>query len=128
MLKRSGALILTWLYIVTVTGFALNLHYCFNQITSVNINAPAKSCKMLSAGKMKCCKNTHLEVKVKDAHERESPSFFFRAFAFHSPGFCVTDFFIHHGQASTDKYIDRAPPDILSNSMVVFLKNCVFRI
>ena len=72
MIKRSGAFILTLLYLITVTGFALNLHYCFSYVYSVNINTPAKSCSKLLAGKMKCCHDKHFEVKVKDAHQAQS--------------------------------------------------------
>jgi hypothetical protein len=69
MIKRSGVLVLTFLYLVTVSGFAINLHYCFSHICSVNINAPAKSCNKQLAGEMKCCQEKHFEVKVKDAHQ-----------------------------------------------------------
>ncbi len=50
------------LYVVTVSGFALNMHYCFNRLRSVQIDAPANTCtKLLASSKMKCCKDRHIE-------------------------------------------------------------------
>jgi hypothetical protein len=75
MLKKSAAIILLQLYLVTATGFALNLHYCFNRVRSVTIDAPAKSCaKSLAASKMKCCHDKRIEVKVKDSHQPAAKS------------------------------------------------------
>ncbi|RYY18479.1 MAG: hypothetical protein EOP41_10590, partial [Sphingobacteriaceae bacterium] len=65
MLKRSGIVVVVLLYLITATGFAMNLHFCGESIASVKLNEAAKDCGMSS----KCCKNTHLEVKVKDAHQ-----------------------------------------------------------
>ena len=74
MFKRSVAMVLLMLYVITVSGFALNLHYCFNQISSVKVDAPANPCaKVLENSKMKCCKDKHIEIKVKDAHQNNSP-------------------------------------------------------
>jgi hypothetical protein len=70
MLKRSAALILILLYLGTVSGFALNLHYCFNHLSSVKIDAPSKACaKGIAVSKMKCCSDKRIEVKVKDSHQ-----------------------------------------------------------
>lgn len=75
MLKRSAALVLVFLYLGTVSGFALNLHYCFNHLSSVNIDAPPKACaKGISTAKMKCCSDKRIEVKVKDSHQATKSS------------------------------------------------------
>jgi len=73
MIKRLGVCILALLYFITATGFAVNLHYCCNTLASVNIDGPAKSCGALM-GKMKCCKDKHIEVKVKDVHQSQTSS------------------------------------------------------
>ncbi|RYY20012.1 MAG: hypothetical protein EOP41_09370, partial [Sphingobacteriaceae bacterium] len=65
MLKKSGLVLVALLYLITANGFAMNLHFCGESIASVKLNEAAKDCGMSS----KCCKNTHLEVKVKDAHQ-----------------------------------------------------------
>jgi hypothetical protein len=61
------------LYLTTVSGFALNMHYCFNRLASVRIDEQANSCAKLQSSKMKCCKDQKIEIKVKDAHQNNSP-------------------------------------------------------
>ncbi|MBS1524165.1 MAG: hypothetical protein JST19_00865 [Bacteroidetes bacterium] len=75
MLRKPAAIILTLLYLVTATGFALNMHYCFGELASVKIDAPAKTCsKSLFTAKKKCCRDKRIEVKVKDSHEPSAKS------------------------------------------------------
>src|SRR6201991_94323 len=84
MFKRSGAIILTILYVITAMGFALNLHYCGKTITAVKIDAPAKGCNAnMMSGKMKCCSEKHIDIKIKDSHVGEFPSFLGKLFSFH---------------------------------------------
>lgn len=73
MLKRSVTIVLAMLYLTTVSGFALNLHYCFKRLASVKVDAPANACVKLQSSKMKCCKDQKIEIKVKDAHQSNSP-------------------------------------------------------
>jgi hypothetical protein len=73
MLKRSVIIVLAMLYLTTVSGFALNLHYCFNRLASVKVDEQANSCTKLQSSKMKCCKDQKIEIKVKDAHQNNSP-------------------------------------------------------
>lgn len=130
MFKRSGALLLAILYTVTVAGFALNLHYCGNRVAAVKINAPAKSCvKPLAKTKMKCCKDTRLDVKVKDSHESQQTSFLSRIFSFELPKLPLEDFFLSAQRALLEIFADRGPPpDKPSNKVAVILKNCMLRI
>ena len=129
MLKKSGAVLLTMLYVVTVLGFALNLHYCCNYISSVKINAPAVNCGMDKvASKMKCCKNSQLQVKVKDAHQAEETSFLSQIFGFELPRLPFGNYSFFPQRPSLEKYFDRAPPDGPVQSIATFIKNCIFRI
>ncbi|MDP9076521.1 MAG: hypothetical protein M3O71_03780 [Bacteroidota bacterium] len=73
MIRRLAVSIMLLLYFITATGFAVNLHYCCNTLAAVSINAPAKSCDS-TMGAMKCCKDRHFEVKVKDAHQVQATS------------------------------------------------------
>jgi hypothetical protein len=128
MLKRSGAIVLTVLYLITVTGFALNLHYCGKLLTAVKIDAPAKGCNDPMSGKMKCCKDKQLVVKIKDAHQTEPASVLGKVFnlqlsrlpfigiAFNTPAIIVS------------KAYDRGPPNPLLSDTPLFIKNCTFRI
>jgi hypothetical protein len=130
MVKKLGAFLLALLYVVTVAGFALNLHYCGNTVADVQINAPAKPCSTLSSGKGKtnCCKDSKLDVKVKDDHQKESTSFFSRFFAFDLPRFPLADFLFSSQQSVLETVFERGPPDIPEKQVPVFLKNCTFRI
>src|SRR3954469_24472548 len=68
MIKRIGISAIALLYLVTVSGFAVNVHYCFGHLFAVSINAPVKGCSETGVA-MDCCKDTHLVVKVKDTHQ-----------------------------------------------------------
>jgi len=122
MFKRSGIFILMLLYVVTATGFALNLHFCGSSIESIKINTPVKSCDMSS----KCCKDTHLEVKVKDVHQSAYTSFTYQILALPVAEIC---FWVNHEPATIDHSAnlisERGPPP---PSVPVFIKNCTFRI
>src|ERR1700754_2555256 len=111
-MKRSGALLLTLLYTVTVLGFALNLHYCGTELASVKIDSPAVSCKMAQeCGKMKCCKDKQLQIKVKDAHQAEPFSIISKLFGFDIPHLSFNGFFTPSRQACVDPSLERGPPD-----------------
>ena len=128
MIKRSGAYLLTLLYLITVVGFALNLHFCGSYLASVKIDAPAKSCGMLSEKKMKCCTNKHFEVKVKDAHQAQSQLFLAKTFAIEMPRLPFEGFSLNTQQFLSDKFSYRGPPDPPLADVSTFLKNCTFRI
>lgn len=129
MIKRGGVFAITILYTITVIGFALNFHYCFDEITAIKFDAPAKSCGLMANNKMKCCKNNHLEVKVKDNHQAESHSFLSKIFGFKLPKSPFADFFNALEDALIKESHGRAPPDDHpSNTISTFLKNCSFRI
>lgn len=127
MLKRPVAIVLMMLYVITVSGFALNFHYCFNRLNSVKIDAPANACtKLLKTSKMKCCQDRHIEVKVKDSHQAGSPSFWGKFFIFDLPTLSLPDFSFSFQNAPVEKLLDRGPPR--TPVAPIFIKNCTFRI
>ena len=128
MLKRSCALLLVMLYVVTASGFALNLHYCGKILASVKIDAPVKSCQPFAAEKMKCCKDKQIKVKVKDAHQNASPSILKSIFAIELPKTLFADYFLSAQQVLLEKLSDRGPPSSPIGKIAVFIKNCIFRI
>ncbi len=114
MIKRSGALFSTRLYIVIALGIALNLYYCGSALAGVKINAPVKSCKMLLTKKIKgCkdCKDKETDVKIKDDKQAESPSFLFEVFGFEIPKISFGDFVLSAQQALLEKLSAKCPPD-----------------
>ena len=125
MIKRSGAILLIILYAVTVSGFALNLHYCGKLLASVKISAPAKSCS--GERKMKCCNDKQIVVKVKDAHQNASFNFLSKVFVFDLPKVILGDF-LPTQQTTAKKLLYTAAPHAPPDRVAVFIKNCTFRI
>jgi hypothetical protein len=124
MIKRTAALLLILLYSITVTGVAFNLHYCCNRLVAVQINTPVKSCGM-AALKSKCCKNTHLEIKVKDMHQGASGQTVASSAGFTLSRLYSTDYIVSATYITNVVLNSSHPP---GNSRPVFLKNCVFRV
>ena len=127
MLKRSAIVFMMVLYTITVSGFALNLHYCFDRLASVQIDAPAKGCvNGPAAKKMTCCKDKHLVVKVKDDHQ--NASFLFSAKIFVTtlpwPGFADLTLATQEVSLSQPNY--RGPP--LSPPVSAYLMNRSIRV
>ena len=130
MLKRSVVLVLAVLYLVTVSGFALNLHYCFNRLSSVKIDAPANACVKVvesSSNKMKCCKDSHINIKVKDAHQGGSSSFWGKFYPVGLPLAVLTDLSFKLRSPSLLTLSYRGPPPLWTGTPI-FLRNCTFRI
>jgi hypothetical protein len=130
MFKRSGAIVLTMLYLVTAMGFAINLRYCGKVITAVKINAPVKSCNSnLASSKMKCCTEKQIDIKIKDSHVGEFPTFLGKLFSFHIAKLPFANVVFNIPVTATQATIGRAPPNQpLANNVPVFIKNCTFRI
>ena len=124
MMKKAGILLLVLMYTITSTGFALNLHYCGNRVADIKINAPAKSCvKPMAKTKMKCCKDTKLDVKVKDSHEIQKTSSAPKSFIFDIPRITLADFLLPAQQLILEKLFDRGPPDTPAEKTPTFIKN-----
>jgi len=127
MFKRSVIIVLAMLYLTTVSGFALNMHYCFNRLASVKIDEQANSCTKLQSSKMKCCKDQKIEIKVKDAHQNNSPLHWSKFFPIAS---IPVSAFVIFTPAVQDQVVaivaDRGPPK--SPAVPLFLKYCTFLI
>jgi hypothetical protein len=131
MIKRLTTLFLTKVYIITALGFALNLHYCGDVLASVKINGPTKSCKSVVVKKMKCCSDKQLDVKVKDAHQGESPSILSKIFAFELPEISFGDYFLSAQKELLQKLSGchpPPPPPASSGKAAEYIKNCSLRI
>lgn len=76
-LKQKIALGLCTFYLLSVIGVALSMHFCGGKLASVNFyssKAACKFCKNEQPDKKDdgCCKNTKVEVKIKDSHQSET--------------------------------------------------------
>lgn len=113
------------LYLVTASGFALNLHYCGKTLQSVKIDAPAKKCGPV---KMKCCRDKHLEVKVKDTHKSAaSHSLLSKLFMVDLPKLPFEEYLFPEQEIAANISANRGPPDGGCKTPV-YIKNCTFRI
>jgi hypothetical protein len=128
MLKRPAALLLTVLYFVTTMGFAVNLHFCGDYLASVKVDAPVKNCMPRCAGKMKCCKNKHVEVKVTDSHQVTSQLFLFKILVVQLPKLVHHNYFMAARPGLSVLIFDSEPPDLPTGRTAAFIKNCIFRI
>jgi hypothetical protein len=127
MLKRAAAILLSLVYLVTATGFALNLHFCGDSIAAVSINATAKAPAGCADG-MSCCANKHLVVKVKDAHLAQVHNLQAKL-----PALSVTPAIhpyisFNFNPVLSEMFINKRPPDPPLANVNTFLKNQVFRI
>jgi hypothetical protein len=127
MLKKPAAISLLLLYISTASGFGLNLHYCFNRLTAVQIDAPVKTCAPgIAAGRMSCCHDKHIDVKVKDAHQ-PGGSVLSKIFNEELPLILFGNMLLHPPVNLTATVSYHAPPGVLRPAPI-FLANCTFRI
>ena len=118
-------------YLVTALGFALNLHFCGKVLASASIIVPAKSCAVPLAAR-KCCKEKQVDLKVKDAHQGESPSLMMKLFGFEVSKIPFGDYVLSAQQALLDKLNANPPPPPpptpSSGKAAQYIKNCSLRI
>ena len=130
--KQKIALYLAALYVVSVMGLALSLHFCGGKLADVQLfsnELACKLCKDIPAEKIKddgCCKNTQVTVKVKDSHQTaakvEMPKLFSIQLFLHPP---VLEFLTNITPAFFSKISNKAPP--LSSRVALHVFNCIFR-
>jgi hypothetical protein len=127
MMKKGSVLFLVLMYVITSTGFALNLHYCGSRIANIEINAIAKSCVTpMAKSKMKCCKDTKLNVK--DSHESQPNAFVPKTSPIGVRRSAFEDFILPVHQMLLDVLFDRGPPQPPKQTVPVFIKNRTLKI
>ncbi|MEO6977714.1 MAG: hypothetical protein ABI113_05015 [Mucilaginibacter sp.] len=127
MIKRIGISAIALLYLVTVSGFAVNVHYCFDHLFAVSINAPVKGCSAPGV-KMDCCKDTHLVVKVKDAHKGGATIVFAKVFGVGLPAVVFADNYYQAKPAYLAAILYKDLPDPPPGDVPVFLINRTLRV
>lgn len=72
-LQQKIAMALCAFYLITTIGIAVNMHFCGGKLASVKLIESAKCAACKGGNKIKkahdCCKDTSVDVKVKDSHE-----------------------------------------------------------
>jgi hypothetical protein len=70
-MKRIALILISILYVISVTGIDLELHYCGGKVRSVSMiqSHTDKGCCEKQSGK-NCCKTRQLSIKVNDSQEK----------------------------------------------------------
>jgi hypothetical protein len=128
-LKQKLALSLCSFYLVTVIGVALSMHFCGGKLASVAVYGAKPSCKFCKVSVEKdnsCCKNTKVEVKVKDDHQTESSFKLPKLFSVESilPPKAI-EVIGRLLPRFLSKIENKAPPK--SSGVAIHVFNCVFR-
>ncbi len=128
MIKKCAILLITLLYLGTTTGVAFNLNYCCGKLVSLKVDQPVKKCAMPAMASPGCCKSTHINIKVKDAHEASGQLHVSKVFSFKLPFGAFSGLAGFSNPLSQTGGFDPAPPRPPSLNRIAFLKNRVFRI
>lgn len=128
MLKKTGITTLAIIYTFTVFGFALNFHFCGDDLYGVKFGSVADSCcpKEAPLGKMKCCKDSKVDIKVTDVHQTVSTSFLSKIFIIELPRIPFENYFTKVPQVLIEQFPDRGPP--LLEKVAIYIKNGLFLI
>jgi len=68
MLKKNVILLVMLVYLGVSTGFTVNIHYCFGQLSSVSFSSTTE-CSCGSSLKYHCCKTDSLKIGLKDKYQ-----------------------------------------------------------
>jgi len=114
-------------YLAVSTGFTVNFHYCFGELSSASFGTPT-SC---NSGKMKlnrpCCKTTHITVSLKDKHISSPAHSFATLYVADLPVTHYNELFVATSQTDIFKNSpNKAPPNGLSGPLYLNYGN--FRI
>jgi len=129
-LKQKLAISLCAFYVISVIGVALSLHFCGGKlaaVSAINAKVACKYCKAepLAQKENDCCKNTKVDLKVKDSHQVESvvklPKLFSIDVFFNETVQNVLGKFL---PALFNKLENKAPP---KSGVALHVMNCVFR-
>ncbi len=129
-LKQKIAIGLCALYVVSVIGIAITFHFCGGKLADVSLYAKTacKFCKNEPVAKKDdgCCKNTKVDVKVKDSHQAETSFKLPKLFSFDTyfPS-RITEFFRPFLPTLLNKLENKAPPRTSPISLQIL--HCVFR-
>jgi len=85
------------------------------------MDAPSKKC---APRKMACCKDKHLDIKVKDAHSQVTSTLLSKLFAVELPRLPFEDYLFPPQAPAVPPHHQRGPPDTLPPcKQPIWLKN-----
>jgi hypothetical protein len=126
--KRTAALLLTAIYLLSALGVAANSYYCCGklQLTTILDGAKKPGCKMASM-MPKCCKTKKQYFKVKDQHFGASAfSLETKLFPAISIPYLNAQLSINIPEQEFVSFNSHAPPDRFQPPF--YILNCAYRI
>ena len=130
-MKKASVSILAVLYFAISSGMIVNLHYCMNRFSSMDISFVLKDecgiCGMDKGKSHGCCHDEIKLVKLQDDQNKTAQIAFdftsVQSIAVLPSEFISTSFY---NADETNHQVDHSPP--LFNQQDLQIKNCVFRI
>lgn len=130
MLKRIAILSILLMYLSTTVGFAMSLHFCGTEISSIQLNHESKKpcCGNETTSKAnECCKDKQIHIKLSDQHQTKQSAKIPAEFNFDLlfyPSW-ISNFFVDTSSAISGLNY-RRPPTI--SDLPFTIQNCTFRI
>lgn len=132
-LKKLLVTIFSIIYLITTTGFTVNMHYCMGKLIKWapwNVNADTCSnCGMEKsvAKDNGCCKEKHQHIKLKNDQKTGAIALKFIKLFSASPSLSLIELPCDILTSVTEEtpVSDAAPPD---SRIAVYIRNCVFLI
>lgn len=126
-MKKFIIAIMAFIYLTITSGVVIDMHYCMNKLSSVNLQYTESDtcgkCGMKSKGD--CCKDELKIVKLSDEHK-----YIVAIQQFHIEPVVIETFaipgFITKAQELIITAKANAPP--ILRDPAIYIKNCVFRI
>lgn len=132
-MKRSLIIVFLCTYLLSVSGFGMNMHFCGGELDSVSLfwgeNTGKAKCGCGSKEMKDCCKDKQMVLKVKDSHKGSAFHInFSQLFAAHIvpaiPSFELQSYITVFQRIGAVFY--NGPPG--PSGQGILLLNCVFRI
>ncbi|WP_153797146.1 HYC_CC_PP family protein [Foetidibacter luteolus] len=127
-MKKFVTAIIAVLYLGISSGVVLNLHYCMNELSSIDLhaseNAVCGKCGMKKKGD--CCKDEVKIVKISDAHKYVAAAFQFVFEALPAEKTPLIQVQIPYDNSVVVNSWAHGPP--LVSQSPLYLKNRVFRV
>lgn len=126
MAKKVLGLMLIFLYSMSISGLALNLHFCGKKLAKVQLlHQKVTSCCSEKAEKESgCCSNQAVKTKVSDSHTIGANLTLPAIFTFAVPSHLMSVKNTFSKGKKSNLWHFKAPPERISNQILL----CVFRI
>jgi hypothetical protein len=128
-MKKITIILLMLVYGLSSTGATVHLHYCCGKLDDISFSQKTKkgcTTSKTAVCKKNCCDNRHIELKLKA--DQEPAAKWVQSFKLlQAPAIlAVSDVTFINRQQPVNEY--PTGPPLLSPSVPIFIKHCVFRI